>query len=81
VPILALELVVVTVSVAVALVEVELRETDDGLSEQPIFAVEDETLHDKLTVPLNPLVALTVIVDVPDCPAKTVTLAGFAEIE
>ena len=51
------------VRVAVALVVVESSETDDGLSEQPIFAVEDEMLHDRLTVPLNPPVALTVMVE------------------
>ena len=80
-PILESELVVVMVSFAVAAVEVELTDTDEGLSEQPIFAVEDERLHDKLTVPLNPLLALTAIVDVPDCPAETVTLEGVAESE
>jgi len=57
--------VVVILRVAVALVVLESSETDDGLSVQPIFAVEDETVQDRLTVPLNPLVALVVIVEVP----------------
>jgi hypothetical protein len=70
------------VRVAVALVVVESSETDKGLSEQPIFAVEDEMLHDRLTVPLNPPVALTVIVEVPDCPGdEMVTLMGLADAE
>jgi hypothetical protein len=32
----------------------------------------------RLTVPVKPLCALTVIVDVPDVPARTVTALGFA---
>jgi len=68
--------------VETALVEVGLRETLDGLSVQPISAVEDERLHERLTVPLNPPVALTVMVDVPVWPEEEmVTLAGFAETE
>jgi hypothetical protein len=70
------------VKVAVALVVVLLREMDDGLTEQPIFAVEDERLHERVTVPLNPLIAKTVIVEVADCPdEEMVTLAGLADIE
>jgi hypothetical protein len=34
----------------------------------------------KLTIPLNPLRAVTVIVEVPATPALTVTVVGFAEI-
>ena len=77
----ALELVVVVVKVALALVVVESSATDVGLSEQPIFAVEEETLQERLTVPLNPPVAVTVIVEVPDCPGETFTVVGLAETE
>jgi hypothetical protein len=34
----------------------------------------------KLTIPLNPLRAVRVIVEVPATPALTVTVVGFAEI-
>jgi hypothetical protein len=37
-----------------------------------------ETEEVRLTVPVKPLCALTVIVDVPDVPARTVTAVGFA---
>ena len=60
---------------------VELRETDDGLRVQPILTVDDERLHDRLTVPLNPPVAVTVMVEVPDCPDETSTVVGLAETE
>jgi hypothetical protein len=73
---------VVILNVAVALPFVELRETDDGLTVQPILAVEDERLHERFTVPLNPPVPLTVMVEVPVCPdEEIVTLGGFAETE
>jgi hypothetical protein len=76
------EAVVVMVRVAAALVVVGSSATDDGFSVQPIFAVEDEVLHERLTVPLNPPVALTVIVEVPDCPdGEIVTLVGLADTE
>ena len=73
--------VVVIVSVAGALVVVESSTTDAGLSEQPIFAVEEERLQKRLTVPVNPPVAWTVTVEVPDCPAETFTLVGLARTE
>ena len=70
------------VSVAVALVVVASSEIDDGLTEQPNFAVVDERLHDRVTVPRNPLMALTVIVEVADRPAEEmVTLVGLADTE
>ena len=72
---------VVTVKVVVALVVVESSATDVGLSEQPILAVEDERLHARVIVPLNPPEALTVIVEVPDCPAETLTPVGLAATE
>jgi hypothetical protein len=68
------------VRVAVALVVVLSTLTDVGLSVQVIFAVEDEGLQDRSTVPLKPLAAVTVMVDVPDCPgAEMLTLAGLAD--
>jgi hypothetical protein len=67
------------VTVAVALVVALSRPTDVGLSVQVIFAVEDEGLQDRSTVPLKPLLAVTVMVDVPDCPGEEmVTLVGLA---
>jgi len=66
----------------VAVVDAEFRETDDGLTVHPIFAVEDETAQDRLTVPLNPPEAWTVIADVPVCPdEEIVTLVGLADTE
>ena len=68
--------------VSVALVVEEFSETAEGLSVQPILAVDDETLQERLTVPLNPPVALTVMVEVPVCPdEEIVTLGGFADTE
>jgi hypothetical protein len=40
--------------------------------------VAGETEEARLTVPVNPLCAATVIVEVPLTPARTVTLVGFA---
>jgi hypothetical protein len=72
----------VIVRVAVALVVEPLRDIVDGLTEQPIFAVEEERLHERVTVPLNPLMAVAVIVEVADCPdEEMVTLAGLADSE
>ena len=81
VPNLSLGAVVVTVSFAVALVVVESSVTDVGLTEQLICAVEDERRHERVTVPVNPFLALTVMVELPDCPAETVTLVGLADTE
>jgi hypothetical protein len=39
-----------------------------------------ETDEVSVTVPVNPLVAVTVMVDVPALPARTVTLVGLAVI-
>ena len=81
-PALALEPVVVMLKVAVALVDVESSETDDGLNVQPILAVEDETVQERLIVPLNPPVALAVIVEFPVCPEEEIVrLAGLADTE
>jgi hypothetical protein len=68
--------------VAVPLVVVESSEIDDGLMVQPIFTVEDEGVQDRLTVPPKPPVPLTVMVEVPVCPAEEiVTLDGLAPTE
>jgi hypothetical protein len=39
-----------------------------------------ETEEVRVTVPVNPFVAVTVMVDVPVVPARTVTLVGLAAI-
>jgi hypothetical protein len=68
------------VRVAAALVVAPSTLTDVGLSAQVIFALEDEGLQDRATVPLKPLITVTVMVDVPDCPgAEMVTLVGLAD--
>jgi hypothetical protein len=68
--------------VAVALVVVESIETDDGFTVQPIFAVEAETVHERLTAPPNPPVPRTVMVEVAVSPAdEIVTLGGLADTE
>lgn len=40
--------------------------------------VAGETVAPRLTTPLNPWSAVTVMVEVPACPAITVTLVGLA---
>ena len=68
------------VRVAAAVVVVPSTLTDVGLSVQVIFALEDEGLQDMATMPLKPLIAVTVMVDVPDCPGdEMVTLVGLAD--
>lgn len=42
--------------------------------------VDGEMLEARLTTPANPLSAVTVIVEVPEAPARTVALAGLAPI-
>ena len=70
------------VRVAVTVVVVASSEIDDGLSTQPIFAVDEDRLHERVTVPLKPPVAVTVIVEVAACPAEEiVTLVGLANTE
>ena len=79
---MTLDATVAIFSVAAAVVVVLSRVTDVGLSVQVIFAFEDEGVHDRLTVPLKPASAVTVMVDVPDCPGEEiVTLAGLADKE
>jgi hypothetical protein len=69
-------------SVAVAVVVVESSETEVGLRVQPIFAVEDEMVQERSTVPLNPPVPLMVTVEAPVWPEEEmVTLVGFAATE
>jgi hypothetical protein len=69
-------------NVAVALALMESSETDGGLTVQPIFAVDDERLQERLTLPLNAPVPLTVIVEVPVCPdEEIVTVVGLADTE
>ena len=70
------------VRVAVTVVVVASSEIDDGLTTQPIFAVDEDRLHESVTVPLKPPVAMTVIVEVADCPdEEIVTLVGLADTE
>jgi hypothetical protein len=77
---LTLDATVAMVRVAVALVVVPSTLTDVGLRVQVILAVEEEGLQDRSTVPLKPLTAVTVMVDVPDCPgAEMLTLVGLAD--
>jgi hypothetical protein len=79
---LTLDATVAIFSFAVALVVVLSRVTDVGLTVQVILALEEEGLQDRLTVPLKPSLAVTVMVDVPDCPGEEiVTLAGLADKE
>jgi hypothetical protein len=74
-----LDATVAIFSVAVALVVVLSRVTDVGLTVQVTFALEDEGLQVRPTVPVKPLLAVTVMVDVPDCPGEEiVTLDGLA---
>jgi hypothetical protein len=42
--------------------------------------VAGETVAVRETIPLNPFRAVTVIVEVPEAPARTVTVAGLAAI-
>ena len=42
---------------------------------------EGETVVDRATVPVNPLSPLVVTVELPDVPAKSDRLLGFAETE
>ena len=70
------------VRVPVTVVVVASSEIDDGLTTQPIFAVDEDRLHERVTVPLKPPVAMTVIVEVADCPdGEIVTLVGLADTE
>jgi hypothetical protein len=46
-----------------------------------INPVEGETVVERLTVPVNPLTAVTVIVDVPGEPTAMLTLVGLAAME
>jgi hypothetical protein len=48
-----------------------------GVSVQ-VRPVAGEMLEDSDTTPVNPCVPVTVIVDVPAAPARTVTLVGLA---
>jgi len=43
--------------------------------------VDGETEEVSATVPVNPLIGATVIVEVPAAPARTVTLVGLAVTE
>ena len=45
-----------------------------------VTPVDGETTEVKLTTPLNPCRAVTVIVEVPETPARKLTEAGLAEI-
>jgi hypothetical protein len=54
------------VNVEVALVVALSSDTDAGLSEQLILAVEEEVLQERAIAPLKPPVALAVMVEVAD---------------
>jgi len=54
-----------------------VRETLGGLSAQ-VRPVEGETVADKVTVPVKPLTAATVTVEVPGDPTTTEIVAGLA---
>jgi hypothetical protein len=60
----------VIVKVDVALVTELLRATDVGLREQPTVELLDEQVRD--TVPVNPLAAFAVTVDVPVAPGEAI---------
>jgi hypothetical protein len=47
----------------------------DRVQLRPVLGETEET---RLTVPVKPLCALTVIVEVPDAPARTMTVVGLA---
>jgi hypothetical protein len=67
--------VVVIVSVEVAVVAELLNVTEVGLREQPMVALLEA--HVKATVPLKPLAAVAVMVEVPVLPAAG-TVAGVS---
>ena len=70
----------VVAEVAIVSVEVAGAEpgiTDGGTNEQ-VTPDGRPAEHVSVTGPLKPFVAVTVMVDVPDCPAITATLAGAA---
>jgi hypothetical protein len=62
--------VVVIVKVEVALAAELLRATEVGLSEQPIVALLEAQV--RATVPVKPLAAAAVIVEVPEVPAEAI---------
>lgn len=62
--------VVVIVKVEVALAAELLRATEVGLSEQPIVALLEAQV--RATVPVKPLAAAAVIVEVPDVPEDAI---------
>ena len=45
-----------------------------------IIPVEGVTLEVRAMLPANPWSEVTVTIEVPEAPARTVTLVGFAEI-
>jgi len=53
--------------------------TELGVNVQ-VRPVAGDTVADSVTVPVKPLIGVTVIVEVPAAPARTVTLVGLAVI-
>ncbi len=69
--------VVVTVSVVEPLVVTEV-----GFMEQAAAVIEIGTAHVKVTEPVNPLLGVSVIFEVPDCPGdRLLMLVGSADSE
>src|SRR5215472_18758144 len=68
------------VSVAVRLAVVEESATEGGDIAQVMLVVPAGSVHDRLTVPVNPLVPPTVMVDEPLAPTATVNAVGLALI-
>ena len=74
--------VVAILSATLAVAVVVLSAAEDGFTKQVggSFAGAGETLQLKLTVPVNPSVPMSVMVEVPDLPAAAISrLAGFDE--
>jgi hypothetical protein len=74
--------VVVIVSVAVPVVVVVVSAIDEGVTEHALSDGSPVQVTDaKLTVPLNPLLPVTVIVELPDAPGDVIVMfVGLAAI-
>ena len=68
------------VSVAAPLVVVEFKAMELGDIAQVMLVVLAGSVHDRLTVPVNPLVPPTVMADEPLAPTATVNAVGLALI-
>ncbi len=76
--------VIVTVKLPLALAVQESVDVPEPVAlvgfRAQLMPAEGELIEVKLTTPVNPLTAVTVIVDVPAWLTLTATLVGFAEI-